>query len=72
MEKNIKEIKEILKELKDMNRNLLSIKTFIIAEAQLTKITNQELIKMKREIQKINKKEVKNDKHWWSRFSRSN
>ena len=43
----------MLKELKELNKTLNSIRTFIIAETQLTKSNNTEILKQGRDIQKI-------------------
>ncbi len=45
--------KEILKELKELNKTLSSIRTFVIAETQLTKTFCLEIQKQGRDIQKI-------------------
>lgn len=60
---------KIIKELKELNKTMSSIRTFQIAETQLLKELTMELKKIGRDI-KTNR-EVKNDKHWWSRFRRS-
>ena len=44
---------KMLKELKELNKTLDSISTFIIAETQLTKSNNTEILKQGRDIQKI-------------------
>ena len=46
-------MEKVIKELKEMNKTLSSIRTFIIAEAQLSKSNNLELLKQGRDIQKI-------------------
>ena len=46
-------MEKVIKELKEMNKTLSSIRTFIIAEAQLSKSDNLELLKQGRDIQKI-------------------
>ncbi len=57
-----------LKELKEMNKTLSSIRTFIIAEAQLLKVIALESKNQSRDIREIkNLMEVKNGKHWWKR-----
>ena len=45
--------KEIIKELKELNKTISSIRTFIIAEAQLLKTLCVETQKQGRDIQKI-------------------
>lgn len=45
--------KEILKEMKELNKILSSIRTFVIAGTQLTKTICLELQKQGRDIQKI-------------------
>ncbi len=45
--------KEILKELKELNKTLSSIRTFILADAQLSKALVFESQKQVRDIQKI-------------------
>lgn len=63
--------KEILKELRELNKTMNSIREFIIAETQLSKSILSELQKHGREIKLIKEKlEVKNDKYWWCRFRR--
>ena len=44
---------KILKELKDLNKTMSSIRTFIIAEAQLIKTLCLELQKQGRDVKKI-------------------
>jgi len=46
-------MEKVIKELKEMNKTLDSIRTFIIAEAQLIKSNNIEILKQGRDIQKI-------------------
>ena len=46
------ELKE-LKELKELNKTISSIRTFIIAELQLIKSNNIEILKQGRDIEKI-------------------
>ena len=45
---------KIIKELKELNKTMSSIRTFIIAEAQLIKTLVLENQKQNREIQKLN------------------
>ena len=46
-------MKEILKEIKELNKTMNSVRTFIIAETQLVKAFTLELKKQRRDIQKI-------------------
>lgn len=63
---------KIIKELKELNKTMSSIRTFIIAEAQLIKTLVLENQKQVREIQKIKlMMEVKNgSNNWWEKFRR--
>jgi len=56
-----------LKELKEINKTLSSIRTFIIAESQLTKNIYVELSKQGRDIQKIKSimEEKNGSDNWW-------
>jgi len=70
LNKNIEEnSKKELKELINLNKTFYDLKCFIIAQAQLTKRGNLELLNQNKLLKEIKSKmEVKNGINRWTRF----